>query len=34
MEMVTKDGKTFERFQKITDPEIIKKLEEKKREMY
>lgn len=34
MEMVTKDGKTFERFQKITDPEIIKKLEQKRDEMY
>lgn len=33
-DMVTKDGQTFPRFSKITDPEIIKKLEEKKREMY
>ena len=23
MEMVTKDGKTFERFQKITDPDLV-----------
>ncbi|MCC7469874.1 MAG: DUF1653 domain-containing protein [Bacteroidetes bacterium] len=34
VEEVIKDGKTFPRVQKITDPEIIKKLEEKKREMY
>ncbi len=34
MEIVTKDGKTFERFQKITDPEIIKKLEQKRDGMY
>lgn len=34
MEMVTKDDKTFERFSKITDLEIIKKLEEKRDEMY
>jgi hypothetical protein len=34
MEEVTKDGKTFSRFQKITDPEIIQKLEQKRDEMY
>ena len=34
MEEVTKDGKTYQRFQKITDEEIIKKLEERVREMY
>jgi hypothetical protein len=34
LEEVTKDGKTFPRFQKITDPEIIKKLEQKRDEMY
>lgn len=34
IDMVTKDGKTFPRFQKITDPEIIKKLEQKRSEMY
>jgi hypothetical protein len=34
MEEVTKDGKTFARFQKITDPEIIKKLEEIRSQMY
>ncbi len=33
-DVVERDGKTFPRFQKITDPEIIKKLEEKRREMY
>lgn len=31
---VEKDGKTFPRFSKITDPEIIEKLEKIKREMY
>ena len=31
---VTKDGQTFKRFTKITDPEIIEKLEEIKGEMY
>ena len=31
---VTKDGKTFPRFQKITDPAIIAKLKEIEREMY
>lgn len=34
MDIVTKDGKTFPRFQKVTNPEIIKKLEEKRDEMY
>ena len=34
MEEVTKDGKTFPRFQKITDPEICAKLEKLKQEMY
>ena len=34
MEEVTKDGKTFPRFTKITDPEIITKLEKVKGEMY
>lgn len=33
-EDVTKDGKTFSRFQKITDPETIAKLEQIKKEMY
>ena len=33
-DMVTKEGKTFPRFQKITNPEIIKKLEQKRDEMY
>jgi hypothetical protein len=31
---VTKNNKTFKRFEKITDPEIIKKLEKIKGEMY
>jgi hypothetical protein len=31
---VIKDNKTFKRFKKITDPEIIKKLEKIKGEMY
>ncbi len=31
---VEKDGKTFPRFQKITDPEVIAKLEEIKNDMY
>ncbi len=31
---VEKDGKKMKRFTKITDPEWIKKLEEKKKEMY
>ncbi len=31
---VTKDGKTFPRFQKITDPELITKLEKIRDEMY
>lgn len=34
IDTVTKDGKVIPRFQKITDPKIIKKLEEKKKEMY
>ncbi len=29
-----KDGKTFPRFTKITDPEVIKQLEEIKKKMY
>jgi len=33
-EDVTKDGKTFPRFQKVTDPEVIKKLEEIRDRMY
>jgi len=31
---VTKDGKTFPRFTKITDPEVLAKLEAIKKEMY
>ena len=34
MEDVTKDGKTFPRFNKITDPSIIKELEKVRAEMY
>lgn len=34
MEDVTKEGKTFPRFQKITDPEVIFSLEKTRREMY
>ncbi|MBA3732984.1 DUF1653 domain-containing protein [Patescibacteria group bacterium] len=34
MEEVTKEGKTFPRFQKITDPEIITQLEKIRGEMY
>lgn len=34
MEDVTKDGKTFPRFQKITDPEVISKLEKIRDMMY
>lgn len=34
MENVTKDGQTFPRFQKITDQNIISKLEEIKKEIY
>ena len=34
MEEVTKDGKTFPRFLKITDPKILAYLEKMKREMY
>jgi hypothetical protein len=33
-EMVTKEGKTFPRFQKITDPEIIAKLADIRDQMY
>lgn len=33
-DIIERDGKAFSRFQKITDPEIIKKLEQKSREMY
>lgn len=33
-EMVTRDGKTFARFSKVTDPEIISKLELRKKELY
>src|SRR4051812_40692059 len=34
MENVTKNGKTFPRFQKISDPKIISELEKIKKEMY
>lgn len=34
MQNVTKDGKTFPRFKKITDPKVIARLEEIKKEMY
>jgi hypothetical protein len=34
MEDVTKDGKTFPRFTRITDPEIIAQLEKIRKEMY
>lgn len=34
MENVTKDGKTFPRFKKITNAEVIEALEAIKREMY
>jgi hypothetical protein len=34
MGYMTKDGKTFPRFEKITDPEIIAKLEVVKKQMY
>ena len=34
LEDVTKDGKTFPRFQKITDKKILAKLEEIKKKMY
>lgn len=34
MEEVTKDGRTFPRFQKITDPKTIEELEKIKKEMY
>lgn len=31
---VTKDGKTFPRFSKITDPNLVMRLQEIKKEMY
>jgi hypothetical protein len=34
MEQVEKDGKVFERFTKITDPETISKLDTIKKELY
>jgi hypothetical protein len=34
VEDVTKDGKTFPRFQKINDPEVIAELETIREEMY
>jgi hypothetical protein len=34
MEEITKDSKTFPRFQKITDQKIIAELERIKKEMY
>jgi len=34
LESVSKDGKTFPRFSKITDPNIVAHLEKMKREMY
>ena len=34
LEEVTKDGKTFSRFTKITDPEIVSELQKIKKEMY
>lgn len=34
MEPVTKDGKTFPRFQEINDQELITKLREREKEMY
>lgn len=34
MEDVTKDGKTFPRFRKIVDPEVLEKLNAIKTEMY
>lgn len=33
-EMVTRDGKTFERFSRVTDPEVISKLELRKKELF
>ncbi len=33
-DVVDRDGKSYQRFQKITDPEIVKKLVEKRAEMY
>ncbi len=33
-ETVTKGGRTFQRFTKITDPEVIQKLEELKKQLY
>ncbi len=34
LESVTKDGKTFSRFTLITDPELIQKLKDIKKELY
>ena len=34
MESVTKDGRTFPRFEKITDPALIARLEAMRAEMY
>jgi hypothetical protein len=34
METVTKDGKTFPRFSKITDPDLIRELRREYEEMY
>ena len=34
IESVTKDGKTFPRFHKVTDPEVIAKLEQIRDTMY
>lgn len=33
-EMVTREGNTFPRFSRVTDPEIIAKLESKKMELF
>lgn len=33
-EMMTREGKTFQRFSKVTEPEIISKLELKKKELF
>lgn len=34
LEPITKDGKTFPRFQKITDPELIEKCKKIAKELY
>jgi hypothetical protein len=34
VEKITKDGKTFSRFSEITDPIIIEKLTQIKKELY